>query len=63
VPPATRAAAAGLGLCPWAWPDEGNVPPLMYVREGWRLVNDDVSTQVNLVRGVCRPNSIGLGSW
>ena len=35
----------------------------MYVREGARIVGDAVSTQNNLIKGVCVPTSIGIGSW
>jgi hypothetical protein len=35
----------------------------MYVREGPRMLGDNVSTQNNLVKGVCVPTSVGLGSW
>ena len=63
VPNTTQAQAKAWGLCPDAWPANGNVPPLMYVREGYRLVGDYVSTQNNLIKGICRKDSIGLGSW
>ena len=61
--PATRASAAGWGLCPDAWPANGHIPPLMYVREGARIIGDSVSTQNSLIKGVCVPTSIGIGSW
>jgi hypothetical protein len=63
VPPGTRNSTAAWGLCPDAWPDNGNVPPLMYVREGPRLLGDSVATQNTLVRGACLHDSVGLGSW
>jgi hypothetical protein len=63
VPADTRASTSSWGLCKDAWPENGNVPPLMYVREAVRLVGDYVATQKNLTKGVCVPDSIGLGSW
>lgn len=63
VPAGTRASTASWGLCKDAWPENGNWPQLLYVREGVRIVGDAVSTQNTLVKGVCRPDAVALGSW
>ena len=63
VPAPTRASAASWGLCRDAWPDNGNWPAQMYVREGVRLVGDRVATQVNTVTGACVPDAVALGAW
>lgn len=63
VPEFTRSDVNKYGLCNNAWPDNGNFPPLLYVREGMRMVGDVVTTQNDLKVGVCTSNSIGLGTW
>lgn len=63
VPAPTRASAASWGLCKDAWPDNGNWPAQMYVREGVRLVGDRVATQVNTITGACVPDAVALGAW
>ena len=51
------------GLCNDQWPENKYIPPQLYVREGLRLVNENVFTQNHVVSGLCRNDSIGLGSW
>ena len=63
VPEVTRNSTSAWGLCADAWPNNNNWPELMYVREATRLIGDFVATQNNLVKGICVPNSIGLGAW
>jgi hypothetical protein len=63
IPNATRVSTASWGLCKDAWPTAGNWPPLLYVREGVRLVGDAIATQNSLVKGACEPTSVGLGTW
>jgi FAD dependent oxidoreductase len=65
VPQATRNSALEWGFCKDAWPftPEKGMPLLMYLREGVRIIGDVVSTQNNLVKGVCLQNGIGIASW
>jgi len=63
VPAATRSSVSSWGLCKDAWPENGNWPLQMYVREGVRLVGDRVATQVNTVTGACVPDAVALGAW
>lgn len=63
VPAVTRESASRWGLCADAWPQNGHWPPLVYVREGVRIIGDVVSTQVNTVKGVCVPTAVGIGGW
>ena len=65
VPTATRADAARYGLCgdEWAAGDPAHWPPVLYVREGARLVNDGVLTQVTLVSPRGKPDGIAVGAW
>lgn len=63
VPNVTRSSTSSWGLCADAWPNNGNWPELIYVREATRLIGEYVATQNNLVKGVCVPDSIGLGAW
>jgi hypothetical protein len=51
------------GLCRDEWAGTGNWPPLLYVREGRRLVNESVLTQRDLVERPVKPDAIGLGSY
>ena len=51
------------GLCRDEWTASGNWPPLLYVREGRRLVNDAVLTQQDLTEDPQKDDSIGLGSY
>ena len=63
VPAGTRASANKYGLCNDQWPENRHVPPQLYVREGLRLVNENVYTQNHIVSGLCRNDTIALGSW
>jgi len=45
VPPALRAEMAGYSLCADEWPELQHLPPTPYIREGRRLLSDDVFTQ------------------
>lgn len=44
-------------------PDSQHIPPLVYVREGVRLVGDVVFTQNDVIAGRFLEDSIALGSW
>jgi hypothetical protein len=63
IPSGTRKSASEWGLCADAWPDNSNWPPLLYVREGYRIIGDNIETQNTLIKGLRRANSIGLGGW
>jgi len=60
---ATRNSTNKYGLCNDQWPDNKHIPPQMYVREGLRIVGDRVVSQHDIVAGVPKPDSIGVGSW
>jgi hypothetical protein len=63
VPETTRDSLKRYGLCNDQWPENRHIPPQLYVREALRLVNENVFTQNHVVSGLCRNNTIGLGSW
>lgn len=63
VPSTTRTSLQRYGLCNDQWPENRHIPPQLYVREGLRLVNDQVFTQNHVVSGLCRNDTIALGSW
>ncbi len=63
IPEPTRDSLKKYGLCNDQWPENRHIPPQLYVREGLRLVNENVFTQNDVVSGLCRNDSIGLGSW
>eukprot|EP01113_Clastostelium_recurvatum_P013251 TRINITY_DN1699_c0_g1_i2.p1 TRINITY_DN1699_c0_g1~~TRINITY_DN1699_c0_g1_i2.p1 ORF type:complete len:559 (-),score=111.32 TRINITY_DN1699_c0_g1_i2:64-1590(-) len=63
VPAATRNSTLKYGLCNDQWPENNHIPPLMYVREGLRLIGDRVFTQRDVNPGTCLPDSIAIGSW
>lgn len=63
VPPTTRTSLQRYGLCKDQWPENRHIPPQLYVREGLRLVNDRVFTQNDVVSGLCRNDTVALGSW
>jgi hypothetical protein len=65
VPNATRADASQYGLCGDEWID--SIPPhwpvQLYIREGARLVNDNVLTQKTLVQNRIKSDGIAVGAW
>lgn len=63
VPESTRDSLKKYGLCNDQWPENRHIPPQLYVREGLRLVNDNVFTENHVVSGLCRNDTIALGSW
>jgi hypothetical protein len=63
VPEATRSSLKKYGLCNDQWPENRHIPPQLYVREGLRLVNEHVFTQNHVISGLCRNDTIALGSW
>ncbi|CAF0813332.1 unnamed protein product [Adineta ricciae] len=63
VPEATRKSLENYGLCNDQWPENQHIPPQLYVREGLRLVNENVFTQNHVVSGLCRNDTVALGSW
>ena len=63
VPNATRDSLNKYGLCNDQWTENRHVPPQLYVREGLRLVNEKVMTQHEVVSGLCRNDTVALGSW
>eukprot|EP00041_Stephanoeca_diplocostata_P017558 m.356099 g.356099 ORF g.356099 m.356099 type:complete len:780 (-) comp20745_c0_seq2:34-2373(-) len=77
VPASVRTAMRALRLCRDEWPDLGHLPSIPYVREGRRMVSDNVFTQedynvrsgANLPRGTSGIRSsvnnvsVGLGFW
>ena len=63
VPVYTRNDLQRYGLCNNQWPENHHMTPQLYVREGLRLVNDNIFTQNHVVSGLCRNDTIALGSW
>jgi hypothetical protein len=63
VPELTRTSLQRYGLCNDQWPENRHIPPQLYVREGLRLVNENVFTQNHVVSGLCRNDTVALGSW
>ena len=63
VPEYTKNDLKRFGLCNDQWPENQHMTPQLYIREGLRLVNDNVFTQHDVVSGQCRNDTIALGSW
>jgi hypothetical protein len=63
VPEYTRNDLQRFGLCNDQWPELHHMTPQLYVREGLRLVNENVFTQNHVVGGLCRNDTIALGTW
>jgi len=63
VPQGTKDSINDYGLCNDQWPENRHIPPQLYVREGLRLVNENVFTQNEVVSGLCRNDTVALGSW
>eukprot|EP00054_Salpingoeca_dolichothecata_P030310 m.245454 g.245454 ORF g.245454 m.245454 type:complete len:762 (-) comp26635_c0_seq16:2085-4370(-) len=65
VPKNLNQTMSSWGLCADQWPENGHYPPQMYVREGARLVGDDVYAQNDRVPSteLCRNDSVAVGSW
>ncbi len=59
----TRNSLNQFGLCNDQWLENRHIPPQLYVREGLRLVNENVFTQNHIISGLCRNDTIALGSW
>lgn len=49
---------AGMGLCADEWPEEGNWPPLLYVREGRRMISGLVVTQTDIEQRRRYPDAV-----
>ena len=63
IPNHTRTTLERYGLCNDQWAENRHIPPQLYIREGLRLVNDNVFTQNHIVSGLCRHDTVALGSW
>ncbi len=63
VPAEIRNDVAGFGLCADEFIETGNWPPLLYVREGRRMVGARVLTQHDATMLVSKPDTIGLASY
>jgi hypothetical protein len=63
VPQGTKNSINEYGLCNDQWPENRHIPPQLYVREGLRLVNENVFTENDVVSGLCRNDTVALGSW
>lgn len=63
VPEYTRNDLNRFGLCNDQWPENHHMTPQLYIREGLRLYNEEVFTQQQVVSGLCRNDTIALGSW
>ncbi len=63
VPKGTKDSMNEYGLCNDQWPENRHIPPQLYVREGLRLVNENVMTQHDVVSGLCRNDTVAVGSW
>ena len=59
----TRTSLARYGLCNDQWVENNHIPPQLYIREGLRLVNENMFTQNHIVSGICRNDTVALGSW
>lgn len=65
VPEALRTEMLRWGFAADEYPDNGNFPPQMYVREARRMVGEYVMTQKNLNRDnrETAPESVGMGTY
>ncbi len=63
VPAAVRTAWGQWGLPKDEFPDNGNWPHQLYVREARRMVSDYVMTEKNCMGTVVAADSIGLGAY
>ena len=63
VPQYTRNDLERFGLCNDQWIENNHMTPQLYIREGIRLVNENVFTQNDVISGLCRNDTIALGSW
>eukprot|EP01060_Flectonema_neradi_P006424 TRINITY_DN14345_c0_g1_i1.p1 TRINITY_DN14345_c0_g1~~TRINITY_DN14345_c0_g1_i1.p1 ORF type:complete len:532 (+),score=117.79 TRINITY_DN14345_c0_g1_i1:48-1598(+) len=62
-PAATRKSVQSYGLCADEWPENGHIPPQLYVREALRMVGDHVFAQPEWQKGGNSNRSIGMGGW
>ena len=62
-PEYTRKSVQSYGLCADEWPENGHVPPQLYVRETLRMVGDHVFAQGEWQHGGDDSRSIGMGGW
>lgn len=66
VPQGVQERFKSFGLCKDEWPDNGNFPPQLYVREAARIIGDQVYSQNDRVpydETNCSRDSIAVGSW
>jgi len=63
IPEYTRGTVKNYGLCRDQWPENGNWPPQIYVREGLRMVGEKVTTEKDILSTACLNDSIAVGSW
>jgi hypothetical protein len=63
VPVSTQNSIKRYGLCKDQWLDNNHWPPQIYIREGLRLIGDNVTTQHQVINAHCVNDSIAIGSW
>ncbi len=57
----TRTSLEHYGLCNDQWVENNHIPPQLYIREGLRLVNENMFTQNRIFSGLCRNDTVALG--
>lgn len=63
VPQVLRDEVNSWGLCRDEWPDTGNWPVQLYIREARRMVGEHVMTESEVLRDKRKDDSIGMGSF
>ena len=63
VPEKTRQQIAKLGFCNDEFGAFDNWPPVLYIREGRRMVGEFVMTQHDVLENITKPDSIGISSF
>lgn len=63
VPESLRTSIGAWGFARDEFGRFGHWPPELYVREGRRMIGEQVITQADILRDVAKPDSIGIGSF
>ncbi len=63
LPEAVRKPLIGFGLAKDEFTQSGNWPPVLYIREGRRMVGEYVMTQQDVRKNVTKEDSVGISSF